>query len=98
LAVARGETPKPYAEVPFFWSDQFGVRIQFLGRAEGDEDIEIVAGSPDEKSFVALYHRDGRLCAALGVSRPKQLMPFRKLLAERATWEQALELVSTFGS
>jgi hypothetical protein len=30
------------------------------------------------------------------VSRPKQLMPFRKLLAERATWDQALELVSTF--
>lgn len=98
LAVARGVTPKAYAEVPFFWSDQFGVRIQFLGRAQGDEEIEIVAGSPDEKSFVALYHRDGRLRAALGVSRPKQLMPFRKLLAERATWEQALELVASFGS
>lgn len=98
LAVARGATPKAYAEVPFFWSDQFGVRIQFLGRAQGDEEIEIVAGSPDEKSFVALYHRDGRLRAALGVSRPKQLMPFRKLLAERATWEQALELVASFGS
>ena len=96
LAVSRGEQPKPYAAVPFFWSDQFTARIQFLGRANGDETAHIVVGSPEERSFVALYEKDGYLKAALGVSRPKQLMPFRKLLAERATWDQALELVSTF--
>ena len=96
LAVSRGEQPKPYAAVPFFWSDQFTARIQFLGRANGDETAHVVVGSPEERSFVALYEKDGYLKAALGVSRPKQLMPFRKLLAERATWEQALELVATF--
>ena len=96
LAVSRGEQPKPYAAVPFFWSDQFTARIQFLGRANGDETAHIVVGSPEERSFVALYEQDGYLKAALGVSRPKQLMPFRKLLAERATWDQALELVSSF--
>jgi NADPH-dependent 2,4-dienoyl-CoA reductase/sulfur reductase-like enzyme len=96
LAVSRGEQPKPYAAVPFFWSDQFTARIQFLGRANGDEIAHVVVGSPEERSFVALYKKDGYLKAALGVSRPKQLMPFRKLLAERATWEQALELVATF--
>lgn len=96
LAVSRGEQPKPYGAVPFFWSDQFTARIQFLGRANGDETAHIVVGSPDDRSFVALYEKDGYLKAALGVSRPKQLMPFRKLLAERATWDQALELVSTF--
>ena len=96
LAVSRGERPKPYAAVPFFWSDQFTARIQFLGRANGDEIAHVVVGSPEERSFVALYEKDGYLKAALGVSRPKQLMPFRKLLAERATWEQALELVATF--
>ena len=96
LAVSRGEQPKPYAAVPFFWSDQFTARIQFLGRANGDEIAHVVVGSPEERSFVALYEKDGYLKATLGVSRPKQLMPFRKLLAERATWEQALELVATF--
>ncbi len=96
LAVSRGEQPKPYATVPFFWSDQFTARIQFLGRVNGDEIAHVVVGSPEERSFVALYEKDGYLKAALGVSRPKQLMPFRKLLADLATWEQALELVSTF--
>ena len=96
LAISRGEDPKPFAEVPFFWSDQFTARIQFVGRAEGDENVSIVVGSPQERQFVALYEKGGRLMAALGVSRPRQLMPFRKLIAERATIDQAMELAKTF--
>lgn len=95
LATARGDEPQPYAAVPFFWSDQFTARIQFLGRAEGDENVHVVFGSPEERSFVALYEKDGNLVAALGVSRPRQLMPFRILLAERASWEQATEHVAS---
>ncbi|MFM8380837.1 MAG: NAD(P)/FAD-dependent oxidoreductase, partial [Actinomycetota bacterium] len=86
LAVSRDEEPQPYAAVPFFWSDQFTARIQFLGRAEGDENVHVVIGSPEERSFVALYEKDDVLVAALGVSRPRQLMPLRTLLAERASW------------
>lgn len=96
LAESRGENGTPYESVPFFWSDQFTSRIQFLGRAEGDETVEIVAGSADEKSFVALYHAGDEFRAVLGVSRPKQTMPFSKLLAERASWQQALALVATW--
>lgn len=96
LAVWRGEKAKPYSAVPFFWSDQFTARIQFLGRCDGDETPHIVVGSPEERSFVALYEKDGLLKAALGVSRPRQLMPFRKLLSERATFAEAMELVATF--
>ena len=96
LAVARGDEPRPFVDVPFFWSDQFTARIQFVGRAEGDEKVSIVVGSPQERQFVALYETDGRLVAALGVSRPRQLMPFRKLIGERATMERAMELVRSF--
>jgi len=95
LAESRGEEGKHYAAVPFFWSDQFTARIQFLGRAEGDENVHVVFGTPEERSFVALYERDGVLVAALGVSRPRQLMPFRTLIAERATWDQAREYVAS---
>jgi 3-phenylpropionate/trans-cinnamate dioxygenase ferredoxin reductase subunit len=95
LAESRGEERKHYAAVPFFWSDQFTARIQFLGRAEGDENVQVVFGTPEERSFVALYERDGILVAALGVSRPRQLMPLRTLIAERATWDRALEYVAS---
>ena len=76
--------------MPFFWSDQFDARIQYLGRGSGDDEVRVVAGSVEDRRFVALYGSNGKLRAALGVSMPKVVMPFRKLLAERASWDVAL--------
>jgi NADPH-dependent 2,4-dienoyl-CoA reductase/sulfur reductase-like enzyme len=89
LAVARGEAPTPYAAVPFFWSDQFESRIQFVGRAHGGDDVHVFAGSLDG-SFAALYGWQGRLRGVLGVSMPKMVMPFRSLIAAGASWDEAL--------
>ncbi len=80
----------PYAPVPFFWSDQYDARIQFLGRSAADDEVRIVHGDPAEGKFVALYGRDGRLHGALGVSLPRLVMPYRALLARQASWDEAL--------
>jgi len=90
LAVARGEAPEPYASVPFFWSDQFDSRIQFVGRAHGGDDVHVFAGNTDG-AFAALYGYEGRLRGVLGVSMPRMVMPFRALLSAGATWDEALE-------
>lgn len=90
LAWGRGEPGTPYAAIPFFWSDQFEARIQFVGRADGDDQVHVVAGDPATGPFVALYGRDGLLRGALGVSMPRLVMPYRALLARRATWDEAL--------
>jgi NADPH-dependent 2,4-dienoyl-CoA reductase/sulfur reductase-like enzyme len=90
LAVSRGEEATPFETVPFFWSDQFDARIQYLGRGSEHDEVRVVAGSVQDRRFMALYGRDGRLRAALGVSMPKMVMPMRRLLAERATWDDAL--------
>jgi NADPH-dependent 2,4-dienoyl-CoA reductase/sulfur reductase-like enzyme len=89
LAVARGEAPTPYAAVPFFWSDQFESRIQFVGRAHGGDDVHVFAGSL-VGPFAALYGWQGRLRGVLGVSMPKMVMPFRSLIAAGASWDEAL--------
>jgi NADPH-dependent 2,4-dienoyl-CoA reductase/sulfur reductase-like enzyme len=94
LAASGGARQEPFAPVPFFWSDQFDARIQFLGRARPDDDVEIVAGSVEEGRFVALYGSAGRLHAALGVSLPRVVMPYRALLAEGASWDDALALAA----
>jgi NADPH-dependent 2,4-dienoyl-CoA reductase/sulfur reductase-like enzyme len=95
LATAAGGTGRAYDAVPFVWSDQFDARLQILGRSGGDDDVEIVHGSVDERRFLALYGRRGRLTAALGVSVPRLVMPFRKLLAERASWDEAVAFART---
>jgi NADPH-dependent 2,4-dienoyl-CoA reductase/sulfur reductase-like enzyme len=90
LATGAGGEATPYAPVPFFWSDQYDARIQFLGRSSDTDEVKVVHGSVDDGRFVALYGAAGRLHGVLGMSLPRLTMPYRKLLAAAATWEEAL--------
>jgi NADPH-dependent 2,4-dienoyl-CoA reductase/sulfur reductase-like enzyme len=90
LSVAAGEPPSPYAPVPFFWSDQYGLKLQFLGRASPGDDVRIVHGSKEEHGFVALYGRAGRVRGVFGMARPKLVMGYQRLLAQRVSWDDAL--------
>lgn len=85
----------PFDPVPYFWSDQYGLRIQVLGLPQPTDEVVVVEGDPhgDDGKFVALYGRQGRLAAALAVSRPRQLMAFRPLLVAGASWDEALALL-----
>jgi NADPH-dependent 2,4-dienoyl-CoA reductase/sulfur reductase-like enzyme len=94
LAELAGEPSTPYAPVPFFWSDQFDSRIQYVGRAHGNDEVRVVAGDLDG-SFMALYGHGGRLRGVLGVNMPKPVMRLRKLIGERASWQEALERAIT---
>jgi 3-phenylpropionate/trans-cinnamate dioxygenase ferredoxin reductase component len=86
-----GDGPgEAFAPVPFVWSDQYDVKIQTVGRVRGDDEVVIAHGSLEERRFVALFGRDGRLRGALGFSRPRHVMQYRRLLAERASWDDAL--------
>ena len=88
--LAANEPYEPYEPLPFFWSDQFEHRIQFLGRAAIDDEVRVVAGSVADGKFLALFGREGRLHGALGVNAPRWVMPTRKLFLERATWDEAV--------
>jgi NADPH-dependent 2,4-dienoyl-CoA reductase/sulfur reductase-like enzyme len=81
VAAARrilGLDPLP-APAPFFWSDQFGLRIQLVGDARAAAAVEI---DGHESEFVARYRSsDGRLVAALGANRPREVAALRAELA-----------------
>jgi NADPH-dependent 2,4-dienoyl-CoA reductase/sulfur reductase-like enzyme len=80
----------PFAPVPFFWSDQYDVKIQFAGRMRGDDALHVVAGSLAERKLTALYAREGRLTGVLCLSRPRDLAKYRRLIAARASLDEAL--------
>lgn len=94
MAVSRGEEPEAYSSVPFFWSEQYGTRLQFIGRAAGDDDVRIVKGSITERSFLALYGSQGVLRGALGLAMPKPLMQCRRFLLDKLSFEHAVEAAS----
>ncbi len=89
LVAGRGQAEE-YAPVPYFWSDQYEVKIQMIGFPSPDAEVVVVDGSVDEGRFVALYGQHGRLSAALGFSRPRQLMGYRALLEAGSSFDEAL--------
>ncbi|MGI5406137.1 NAD(P)/FAD-dependent oxidoreductase [Streptomyces chartreusis] len=75
-AVAPG-VPRP----PYFWSDQYGVKIQFAGHAAGADSVTIEDGTPDERNVLAVYRRSGIPVAVLGMNQPRLFTRWRKHLA-----------------
>jgi 3-phenylpropionate/trans-cinnamate dioxygenase ferredoxin reductase component len=89
LLAGRADAPS-FTPIPYFWSDQFGIRFQVLGSPGGDDEVVITEGSLEEGKFVAIYGRAGRLRAVTAIGRPRQLMGFRPLLQAGASWDEAL--------
>jgi 3-phenylpropionate/trans-cinnamate dioxygenase ferredoxin reductase subunit len=69
---------RPHAALPYFWSDQFGLRLQYVGHAERWDAVEL-EGEPG--SFVARYLERGCTVAALAVNRPAEVGALRNELA-----------------
>lgn len=80
----EGDAAPPYGPVPYFWSDQHGSKIQFVGATRPGDDVMILEGDPAEERFVAAYGRQGRLVAALGMRRPARIMALQKMIAAGA--------------
>jgi NADPH-dependent 2,4-dienoyl-CoA reductase/sulfur reductase-like enzyme len=89
LLAADGEAV-PFAPVPFVWSDQYETKIQVAGHVRGDDRIEVVDGSLEERKFVAAVGRNGRLVGAVAFSRPRVLMQYRRLIAQRSGFDDAV--------
>jgi NADPH-dependent 2,4-dienoyl-CoA reductase/sulfur reductase-like enzyme len=81
---------KPYATVPYFWSDWYGSRFQFVGIPATDE-ISIVDGEPDGDAFIALYREADRLAGCLTLNRPRDVMKYRRLISTATSWHDAID-------
>jgi NADPH-dependent 2,4-dienoyl-CoA reductase/sulfur reductase-like enzyme len=82
-AMAEGER-KPYTAVPYFWSDQYDVKIQAAGLPARAERVELV--EPD----VAVGLRDDRVVSVVTFNAPRRLMHFRRRIADRPRLEDVL--------
>lgn len=69
-----------YQSVPWFWSDQYEYKLQMTG-ISGGHDQTVLRGDPESGSFSLFYLHEGRLIAADSVSRPKDFMMAKKLVA-----------------
>jgi NADPH-dependent 2,4-dienoyl-CoA reductase/sulfur reductase-like enzyme len=82
-----------YDTVPYFWSDWYGSRIQFAGEPAG-ADAEVIGGGWTGGRLLALYRRGDQFAGALTVNRPSLIMKLRRLIADRASWSEAVDFAA----
>jgi 3-phenylpropionate/trans-cinnamate dioxygenase ferredoxin reductase component len=76
--------PPPVLQVPWFWSDQYDVKLQMVGLSAGHDEA-VVRGDPEtSRSFAVFYLRHGILLAVDAVNRAPEFMMSKQLIAERA--------------
>jgi len=81
-AAAICGSPKPYNALPWFWSDQFDLKLQIAGLSGGYDDI-VLRGNPDEgRSFAAFYFKGDKLLAVDAVNRPQEYMLGKRLIPQ----------------
>ncbi|WP_219414689.1 NAD(P)/FAD-dependent oxidoreductase [Pseudonocardia nigra] len=68
---------------PYFWSDQYGARLQFAGHRLPGDAVEVVEGDLESRRFVAGYRRDGELVAVFAMNQPKLFGKWRRQLVPR---------------
>ena len=72
-----------YAEIPWFWSDQYDLKLQICGLST-DYDQTVVRGNPDNNAFSCLYLRDETIISIDAVNRPKDFIQSKALIAQKA--------------
>jgi len=95
-ALAQGKTaalhivgkPVAYDEVPWFWSDQYDLKLQMTGISDPGDQV-VIRGSMAERKFSACYLREGRFVACNAVNMAKDFIQSKKLIAGRAMVDPA---------
>lgn len=84
--------PRPYKALPWFWSNQYDLRLQTAGLSLG-HDATVLRGEPEEKRFSVVYLREGRVIAVDAVNKTKDYVQGGKLIEARTevTPEEVLE-------
>jgi len=89
--------PTEYAQIPWFWSDQYDIKLQIVGLSQGYDQV-VVRGNPDEKSFAAFYLQGNKLLAVDCINSAREFMIAKKLLAKGVefTPEELADMSRTF--
>ena len=83
VAASIAGSVKPYQEVPWFWSDQYNIKLQIAGISQ-DHDHRVIRGSPKEEKFAVFYQKEKRLIAVDAINSPKEFMVGKKWVAMQA--------------
>ncbi len=71
---------EPYAQIPWFWSDQYDLKLQIVGFSAAHQQA-VVRGDPESRSFAVFFLDAGRLVSVYAINSPREFMLSKKLIA-----------------
>ncbi len=71
--------PRPTEDCPWFWSDQYDLKLQIAGLSQGYDET-VVRGDPEERKFAVFYLRNGKLIAVDAINSPPEFLASKKLI------------------
>lgn len=74
--------PKPYNSLPWFWSDQFDLKLQIAGLSDGYDDLIVRGDIENSREFAAFYFKGDQLLAVDAVNSPREFMLGRMVLSK----------------
>lgn len=75
--------PRPVEDCPWFWSDQYDLKLQIAGLSQG-YDTHVLRGDPESRKFAVFYLRNGTLIAVDAVNSPPEFLASKKLIMSGA--------------
>jgi 3-phenylpropionate/trans-cinnamate dioxygenase ferredoxin reductase subunit len=70
---------KEYASIPWFWSDQYDIKLQIVGLSQGHDET-VVRGDPQSGAFAVFYLKEGRIIAVDAINKPQEFMLSKRLI------------------
>lgn len=89
---------EPVVTVPYFWSDWYGHRLQFVGTPQAEEARVVVDDLATGGGLVVLYRRADRVVGAFVVDLPRVVMKLRRRVLDRGPWEEAVAFATDAGT
>ncbi|MGY4973599.1 NAD(P)/FAD-dependent oxidoreductase [Streptomyces nigrescens] len=85
---------RPFAPVPYFWSDQYDLKLQAYGLTAGADRVEVTVLDRAERRVLALYGRDGHAVGVLAAGLPpRRIRALRAVIATPLPWDEARERI-----
>ena len=79
---------RPYHAIPWFWSNQYDLRLQTAGLSTGHDDV-VIRGKPENRSFSVIYLKQGRIIAVDAVNSVKDFVQGKQLIVKNAVIDKA---------
>jgi len=81
--------PKPYHALPWFWSDQYNIKLQIAGLSEGFDKVVVRGDMVNSRSFAAFYMKGGKILAVDAINKPQEFMWGKKLILGKTKVDEA---------